>query len=180
NVRLSRSGQFTECDLHHFETDCYRTAIGFLNCHVWHRLEPATEGRNIMWPLSRREFLRAGAGAIALASLPALGGKYARAALPAEIPAAPRPAQDKTVQILNPRDRVPLSFIIDDSTCLVNMGRFCMPQFRTAWPQNPAFRKKWKDWPAEIPDAFVREFGEFCGEQGVRGKYSLIPYPACV
>ena len=23
----------------------------------------------------------------------------------------------------------PLSFIIDDSTCLVNMGHFCMPQF---------------------------------------------------
>ncbi|MEM7558584.1 MAG: hypothetical protein AAF394_05640, partial [Planctomycetota bacterium] len=32
-----------------------------------------------------------------------------------------------TVQL--PRGRVPLSFIIDDSTCLVNMGKFCMPQF---------------------------------------------------
>ena len=33
------------------------------------------------------------------------------------------------VTVLNPRNRVPLSFIIDDSTCLVNMGHFCMPQF---------------------------------------------------
>jgi hypothetical protein len=82
--------------------------------------------------------------------------------------------------VLNPRGRVPLSFIIDDSTCLVNMGRFCMPQFRTAWPQNPAYWKPWKDWPAEIPDAFLREFGEFCAAQGVRGKFSLVPYPACV
>jgi hypothetical protein len=99
---------------------------------------------------------------------------------PSEVPPGFRPPQDRTVEILHPRGRVPLSFIIDDSTCLVNMGRFCMPQFRAAWPQNVYYRKPWKQWPAEIPDAFVREFGEFCAEQGVRGKYSLVPYPACV
>ena len=84
------------------------------------------------------------------------------------------------MQVLHPRGRVPLSFIIDDSTCLVNMGAFCMPQFRNAWPQNPAYWKPWNQWPREIPSAFVQEFGDFCAEQGVRGKYSLIPYPACV
>jgi hypothetical protein len=76
--------------------------------------------------------------------------------------------------------RVPLSFIIDDSTCLVNMGRFCMPQFATAWPDRAEYKKPWKTWPAEIPDAFVREFGQWCAEHGVKGKYSVVPYPACV
>jgi hypothetical protein len=109
-------------------------------------------------------------------------GNVARAFVPSppEVPAGQRPAQDRSVEVLHPRGRVPLSFIIDDSTCLVNMGRFCMPQFKAAWPQNPAYRKPWKDWPADIPDAFLREFGEFCAAQGVRGKFSLVPYPACV
>ncbi len=31
-----------------------------------------------------------------------------------------------------------------------------------------------------FPDSFVREFGQWCAEQGVRGKYSIVPYPACV
>ncbi len=79
-----------------------------------------------------------------------------------------------------PRGRVPASFIIDDSTCLVNMGHFCMPQFAAAWPNRPNYKKPWKQWPREIPDAFVREFGEWCAEHGVKGKYSIVPYPACV
>ncbi|MBN1441422.1 MAG: hypothetical protein JXA90_01885 [Planctomycetes bacterium] len=84
------------------------------------------------------------------------------------------------VEILHPRARVPLSFIIDDSTCLVNMGHFCMPQFAEAWPGREIYRKPWKSWPREIPDDFVREFGEWCAGRGVRGKYSVVPYPACV
>jgi hypothetical protein len=82
--------------------------------------------------------------------------------------------------VVNPQGRVPLSFVIDDSTCLVNMGHFCMPQFATAWPNREAYKKPWKTWPREIPDAFVREFGQWCGEHGVKGKYSVVPYPACV
>ena len=84
------------------------------------------------------------------------------------------------VRVLNPRGRVPLSFIIDDSTCLVNMGHFCMPQFAEAWPDRAIYKQPWQDWPREIPDAFVREFGEWCAEHGVKGKYSIVPYPACV
>jgi hypothetical protein len=76
--------------------------------------------------------------------------------------------------------RVPLSFIIDDSTCLVNMGHFCMPQFAEAWPDRAEYKQPWRQWPREIPDAFLREFGEWCGGQGVKGKFSLVPYPACV
>ena len=130
---------------------------------------------------TRREMLKATGALAAGAGAAALGG-LARAFVPgpSEVPPGGRPPQDPSVEVLHPRGRVPLSFIIDDSTCLVNMGRFCMPQFKAAWPQNPAYRKPWKDWPAEIPDAFVREFGEFCAGQGVRGKFSLVPYPACV
>ncbi len=84
------------------------------------------------------------------------------------------------VSVLMPRARVPLSFIIDDSTCLVNMGKFCMPQFQATYPDREEYRKPWRDWPDEIPDAFVREFGSWCAEQGVKGKYSVVPYPACV
>lgn len=79
-----------------------------------------------------------------------------------------------------PRGRVPLSFIIDDSTCLVNMGKFCMPQFAATYPQRKDYQRPWQSWPDEIPDAFVREFGEWCAEYGVKGKYSIVPYPACV
>lgn len=79
-----------------------------------------------------------------------------------------------------PRDRVPLSFIIDDSTCLVNMGHFCMPQFASAWPDRQEYKQPWHTWPREIPDAFVRQFGEWCAEHGVKGKYSIVPNPACV
>lgn len=87
---------------------------------------------------------------------------------------------EAAVRVLHPRGRVPVSFIIDDSTCLVNMGHFCMPQFATAWPDRAEYQKPWQTWPREIPDDFVREFGEWCGEHGVKGKYSIVPYPACV
>ena len=87
---------------------------------------------------------------------------------------------DDLVTVLNPRNRVPLSFIIDDSTCLVNMGHFCMPQFAECYPDRKDYQKPWKTWPREIPDSFVREFGEWCAEHGVKGKYSIVPNPACV
>ncbi|TWT70781.1 hypothetical protein [Crateriforma conspicua] len=97
----------------------------------------------------------------------------------ADLPAADT-VQSTAAQVLLPRDRVPVSFIIDDSTCLVNMGYFCTPQFATAWPGRAEYQKPWRTWPAEIPDDFVREFGQWCAEHGVKGKYSVVPYPACV
>lgn len=80
--------------------------------------------------------------------------------------------------LLNPRGRVPVSLIIDDSTCLVNLAHFCIPQFHEVFPDR--YPQPWQTLPREIPDAFVRKFGEWCHEQGVKGKYSVIPYPACV
>ncbi len=128
-----------------------------------------------MWRGTRREFLRTGAAAAAAVGL----GLKAAMAL-AQAPTGERPRQDKGLDVLNPLGRVPLSFVIDDSTCLVNMGHFCMPQFAEALPQREDYKKPWKTWPREIPDAFVREFGEWCAEHGVRGKYTIVPYPACV
>ncbi len=97
--------------------------------------------------------------------------------LPAQVP-GDRPPQDASVKVLNPRARVPLSFIIDDSTCLVNLAHFCIPQFAEVFPDR--FRQDWRKLPREIPDSFVRKFGEWCREHGVKGKYSVVPYPACV
>lgn len=95
--------------------------------------------------------------------------------------AGQRPAPCNDVTILNPRNRVPVGLIIDDSTCLVNLNRFAMPQFNHAWGgQRREYQRDWKSWPVEIPDAFVRKFGEWAAEHGVKGKYSVIPYPACV
>ncbi|MBI2928839.1 MAG: hypothetical protein HYY24_24515 [Verrucomicrobia bacterium] len=92
-----------------------------------------------------------------------------------------RPPRAADVTVLNPRARVPLSFIIDDSTCLVNLNRFAMPQFDlTFGGANPVYTRNWREWPVEIPDSFVRKFGEWCAARGVKGKYSIVPYPACV
>ncbi|MEM7234098.1 MAG: hypothetical protein AAF517_18115 [Planctomycetota bacterium] len=126
---------------------------------------------------TRREFL--GATAAVVAGTVALPTASTYAYVP-DNPGGERPQQDEGLEVLFPRARVPLSFIIDDSTCLVNMGHFCMPQFAAAAPDRSIYKKAWKTWPREIPDDFVREFGEWCGEHGVKGKYSIVPYPACV
>jgi hypothetical protein len=89
-----------------------------------------------------------------------------------------RPIQADGVTVLNPLNRVPLSFIIDDSTCLVNMAYFGIPHFATAWPER--YKQDWKSLPREIPDSFVRKFGQWCHEHKIKGKYSIVPYPACV
>jgi len=125
--------------------------------------------------IPRRSFLRsttaaAAAAACGLGSIPLLGQQ-----------AGERPKSRGPVTVLNPRNRVPVGLIIDDSTCLVNLNRFAMPQFNTAFAGGAeVYHRNWREWPAEIPDAFVRKFGEWCAEQGVKGKYSIVPYPACV
>lgn len=81
------------------------------------------------------------------------------------------------VEVLNPFNRVPVSLIIDDSTCLVNMAHFGIPQFGEVFPSQ--YKQDWRKLPREIPDSFVREFGEWSIDNGVKGKYSIVPYPAC-
>ena len=118
-----------------------------------------------MWKPTRRDFLKTSA------ALAAAGGTLsvpAASSYVPENPAGERPRQDEGVEVLHPRGRVPLSFIIDDSTCLVNMGHFCMPQFASAWPDRQQYKKPWKTWPREIPDDFVRQFGQWCAESRAR------------
>jgi hypothetical protein len=73
--------------------------------------------------------------------------------------------------------RVPLSLIIDDSTALVNLAHFAIPQFAEVFPDQ--YQQDWRSLPREIPDAFVNEFFDYCEDHGVLGKYSMVPYPAC-
>ena len=121
---------------------------------------------------SRRSFLAASAASaaslwLANRNLPLLGQEK-----------GDRPKQDPSVTVLNPQARVPVSLIIDDSTCLANLAHFCIPQFAEVFPDR--YKQDWRKLPREIPDSFVREFGEWCLERGVKGKYSIVPYPACV
>lgn len=82
------------------------------------------------------------------------------------------------IEIVNPRNRVPVSLIIDDSTTLVNMAHFGIPQFGEVFPDK--YKQDWRKLPQEIPDAFVREFGEWSAENGVKGKYSIVPYKSVI
>jgi len=116
--------------------------------------------------MSRRDILKA-ATAMAAGAVPALAQE------PGE-----RPDRATNVEILNPLGRVPMSFIIDDSTCLVNLAYYGIPQFAETWPDN--YKQDWRKLPREIPDSFVRKFGTWCAEHGIKGKYSIVPNPACV
>jgi hypothetical protein len=112
--------------------------------------------------MDRRRFLISGLGAAGLAQVP-----------------GERPQRSATAEVMTPRCRIPVSLIIDDSTCLVNLNHFAIPQFRAAWGEGH-YEQDWRKMPREIPDEFVRKFGEWCAEHGVKGKYSIVPYPACV
>ena len=86
-------------------------------------------------------------------------------------------AASPVAEVINPYNRVPVSLIIDDSTCLVNMAYYGIPQFAEVFPDQ--YKQDWRKLPREIPDSFVREFAEWSLENGVKGKYSVVPYPAC-
>ncbi len=115
-------------------------------------------------PLPRREFLKKSAAA----SAALLTGYQGMSSTSARYP---------VVTPVNPFNRVPVSFIIDDSTALVNMAHYGIPQFHEVFPEQ--YPQDWRKLPREIPDAFVREFGEWCLDHGVKGKYSMVPFPAC-
>jgi hypothetical protein len=122
--------------------------------------------------ITRRNFVK-------IAALTAAGAKSILDVVPvAAQEKAERAQQDADVVVLNPQNRVPVSLIIDDSTCLVNLAHFGIPQFAEAFPNN--YKQDWKKLPREIPDAFVRKFGQWCREHKVKGKYSVVPYPALV
>lgn len=72
------------------------------------------------------------------------------------------------ISIENPLCRVPVSMILDDSCPVVNLSHF--------WIRLRHGRRT-DDMPVEIPVAFVRRFGEWCAEHGVKGKFSFVPMP---
>ena len=73
-------------------------------------------------------------------------------------------------------DRVPLSIIFDDSTVLVNLNYFWMCDRNPVDGEN----RRWEDVPVVHPESFTREFAEWCLENGVRGKFSVVPCPAAL
>lgn len=121
--------------------------------------------------MKRRTFLKqSGLSAAALIGTGDTGLHFP----PEHLAPASRP-QD--LPVLNPRNRVPVSFIIDDSTALVNLAHFGIPQFHEIFPDQ--YPQDWRKLPREIPDEFVLEFLDWCDSHGVKGKYSMVPYPAC-
>lgn len=121
----------------------------------------------------------AGSGAVPMwADAPAPPKAEAAPAPDRTAPPGERPRRDPGVEVLNPRGRVPMSFISDDSTCLVNLAHFGVPQFAEVFPAR--YKQDWKSLPREIPDSFVREFAGWAKEHGVKGKYSVVPYPGLV
>jgi hypothetical protein len=128
---------------------------------------------------SRRCFLgTVAAGGAGLA----LSGKGIHAAEPAT-----RPALRPTV--CNPLLRTPLSLIIDDSCPVINKAYYWIQQ-RHDWRLRRHPGSKPSGWevhydkldkmPNTIPAAFAAQWGQWCAEQGIRGKFTMIPFPAGV
>ena len=122
--------------------------------------------------LSRRRFLRhAGAGVAVLAT-------GVRAA-----------ADGLTATVRNPLLRTPLALLIDDSCPVVNLGWHWI-KARHDWRMRlhpgtePSGWERLHDklgtMASTVPADFAREWGEWCGEQGIRGKFSMVPFPAGV
>jgi len=110
---------------------------------------------------------------------------------PGQAGEAGRNAAQSTVGavVCNPLLRTPLSLIIDDSCPVINMAYFWIDQQHT-WRLKHRPDSKPSGWerhydklasmPRAIPAAFAAEWGNWCGEQGIRGKFSMVPFPAGV
>ena len=91
------------------------------------------------------------------------------------------------ITVCNPLLRTPLSLIVDDACPVINLTYYWIHQ-RHAWKarHRPGVApERWegnaaqlKKIPPTIPADFAWEWAEWCWENGVKGKFSLIPYPA--
>lgn len=91
--------------------------------------------------------------------------------------------------VCTPLLRTPLALIIDDSCPVINKAWFWIQQ-RHDWRLRHAPTSPPMGWeqhydklslmPRTIPAEFARRWGEWCAEQGIRGKFSFIPFPAGV
>ena len=120
---------------------------------------------------TRRNFLRVTAGAAGLVLVKAR----------ADAADTIKPA------VCNPLLRTPLALIIDDSCPVINKAWFWIQQ-RHEWrlkhqpDQPPDGWEKYFDklggMPQTVPASFAAQWGEWCGEHGVKGKFSMVPFPA--
>ncbi len=133
---------------------------------------------------NRRDFLWALGGAGWAAGLTSRAGDGSAADGSARSATAP-----VTVKVCNPLLRTPLSLIIDDSCPVINKAYYWIQQMHE-WRLRHRPDSKPSGWeihydklsrmPNTIPAAFAARWGEWCGEQGIRGKFSLVPFPAGV
>ena len=93
------------------------------------------------------------------------------------------------VRVCNPLCRTPLGLIIDDSCCVINMAYYWIDRRHRSRVKHAPDSKpsgwevhydKLDQMPRAVPAAFAAEWGEWCGEQGIRGKFSMVPFPAGV
>lgn len=93
------------------------------------------------------------------------------------------------ITVCNPLLRTPLALIVDDSCPVINLTYHWINQ-RQAWKARFRPQEGFKESdgdpaqmhrvPPTIPADFARKWGEWCAEEGVKGKFSLVPYPAGV
>lgn len=106
--------------------------------------------------------------------------------LPNRLAAAKKPAR---VTICNPLLRTPLSLIIDDSCPVINKAYYWIKQ-RHEWRLRHHPNSRPSGWekhydklnlmPNTIPASFAEQWAQWCAEQGIKGKFSMIPFPAGV
>lgn len=75
------------------------------------------------------------------------------------------------LRIEMPNLRTPMSFIVDDSAPCINPLYYYRVQ---VGPSTPEYYSEMKG----IPNDFLREFVEIVVEYGVKGKFTVIPFPA--
>ncbi len=93
------------------------------------------------------------------------------------------------ITVADPLRRTPLALIVDDSCPVINLTYYWIRQ-RQAWlarHQPQAAQRASNGDPAKlgrvpqtIPADFAAKWGDWCGEAGIRGKFSMVPYPAGV
>ena len=91
------------------------------------------------------------------------------------------------IKTCNPLLRIPLSLIIDDSCPVINKAYYWIQQ-RHDWRIQHRPNTQPRGWevhynklssmPNIIPADFTAKWGEWCGEQGIKGKFSIVPFPA--
>lgn len=96
---------------------------------------------------------------------------------------------EPSIAIENPLLRTPLSLLVDDSCPIINLTYYWIRQrfdwkarFEPTIPLRPGDGdpERLNLVPKTIPADFARRWGEWCALEGVKGKFSMVPFPAGV